>query len=143
MKEITQFLIEQGADSIPHSDRTLLEHLINVEKILRICQCSDSVCKAGLIHSVYGTEFFTVVTTTDREAVKKIAGERAEYLAWIFCNAMRPFCWFTNLRIPLRDGTFIEIDKETRKDLQMIEGANLLEQQLGFEILVSMASQNE
>jgi hypothetical protein len=55
---------------------------------------------------------------------------------------MRPFCWFTGNHIPLRDGSHITVDNQTLKDLQMIEGANLLDQQMAIEILVSMSSQN-
>jgi hypothetical protein len=137
-----EFLISLGADKIPHSNRSLYEHLSNTESILKICRCDDSVSTAGLIHSVYGTEFFKTVTTTDRETVKSIVGERAEQLAWIFCSAMRPFCWFTGNNIPLRDGSYVTVDTQTLTDLQMIEGANLLDQHMGFEVLISIGSQN-
>jgi hypothetical protein len=137
-----ELLLSLGADKIPHSNRTLYDHLCNVEAILKICRCTDSVSTAGLIHSVYGTEFFKTVTTTDRDTVKSVVGERAEYLAWLFCNAMRPFCWFTGNHIPLRNGSHITVDSQTLKDLQMIEGANLLDQQMGIEVLVSIGSQN-
>ena len=142
MNHIHDFLISLGANKIPHSGRTLYEHLCNTESILKICRCDETVSTAGLIHSIYGTEFFETVTATDRDLVQSVVGEKAEYIAWIFCNAMRPFCWFTGSHIPLRDGTHISVDAYTLKALQMIEGANLLDQQMGFEILISMGSQN-
>ncbi len=47
----------------------------------------DDVCKAGLFHSIYGTEFFTnaVLPFSDRPRVIEQIGERAERLAYIFC----------------------------------------------------------
>jgi hypothetical protein len=142
MKAAHDLLISLGADKIPHSGRTLYEHLCNTESILKICRCDETVSTAGLIHSIYGTDFFKTATTNDRDLVCSIVGKEIEHIAWIFCNAMRPFCWFTGSHIPFRDGTHISVDTYTLKALQMIEGANLLDQQMGFEILISMGSQN-
>jgi hypothetical protein len=141
-QDVHNLLKELGADTIMHSDGTLYEHLSRVEEILKISRCSQEVSTAGLIHSIYGTEFFKTVTTTDRSRVRTVAGERAEYLAWIFCNANRPFCWFTGNNIPLRDGNYIRIDNKTLHDLRMIESANLIDQQQSPEIIVSFSSNN-
>jgi hypothetical protein len=115
--------------------------LCRVESILRICGCSEDVCLAGLYHSIYGTNFFTVSTTTDRIKIKEVIGSRAEELAWIFCNANRPFCWFVGNNFALRDGSSIWVDDETLHFLQMIEGANLLEQKCGADMIVGFTSQ--
>jgi len=134
------YLKELCVDNTDHSGRTLYEHLCNVEKILKICRCEEEVCLAGLYHSIYGTNFFTVTTTLDRNKIKEIIGERAEFLVWVFCNANRPFCWFCGNNIVLRDGSSILIDEKTLHDLQMIEGANLLEQKCGSDLVVTFAS---
>ena len=129
------YLKELHADQTFHSGRTLYEHLCKVEEILRICRCEEEICLAGLYHSVYGTNAFTVITTTDRDKVKEIIGERAEFLAWLFCNAQRPFCWFCGNNIVLIDGSSVFVDDKTLHDLQMIEGANLLEQKCGADLI--------
>lgn len=142
MNNAHKLLIELGADKIPHRDRTLYEHLSSVEKILQLCRCSTDVCTAGLIHSIYGTEFLKTSVTADRDTVKQTVGEHAEYLAWIFCNANRPFCWFTGNNLPFRDGTYIKIDDKTLHELRMIESANLIDQQQAPEIILSFSSHN-
>ena len=135
------FLKEQlKTESIHHSGRTLYEHLSNVEKILKICRCNDHVCLAGLFHSIYGTSIFKKQTTNDRQKIKEVIGERAEFLVWIFCNAKRPFCWFFDKRIPLKNGSHIRIDDLTLKELHMIESANLIEQQEGLNEILSFAT---
>ena len=126
-----------------HDAKTLYEHLSNVEKILRICDCDESVCLAGLFHSIYGTEFYKNKPTDDRKLIKEIIGERAEKLVWIFCNAKRPFCWFFGQVIPLKDGSFVRVDNKMMKDLHMIEGANLLEQHDGLHEIVAFSSWQE
>jgi hypothetical protein len=135
-------LKELGADTIPHGDGTLYDHLARVEKILETARCDQVVCTAGLIHSIYGTEFFKTVTATDRDSIQKAVGERSEFLAWVFCNANRPFCWFTGNNIALRNGQSIRVDDRTLHDLQMIESANLIDQHQGAEFTVSFSSKN-
>lgn len=135
-----EYLKQLHTDTTSHSGRTLYDHLCSVEEILKICRCEEAVCLAGLYHSVYGTNIFTHVTTTDREKIREIIGERAEFLAWIFCNANRPFCWFCGNHIVLRDGSFVIVDEKTLHDLQMIEGANLLEQKCGADLIATFTA---
>jgi hypothetical protein len=133
---------ELNTGNVPHSGRSLLEHLTNVEKILRICKCDESVCLAGLYHSIYGTSMFRFQTTNDREQIRAIIGERAEYLAWIFCSAKRPFCWLFGKTIILQNGSFIAVDDRTLHDLHMIESANMIEQHGGLAEIMSFATRN-
>ena len=49
------FLKAMGADEIPHSGRTLLEHLVGVFNILKDMDVAQHVQDAGLYHSIYGT----------------------------------------------------------------------------------------
>lgn len=135
-----EFLLSLNLDRVPHSGRSFIDHLSGVEQILRVCRCSDAVCAAGLFHSIYGTEFFDAGLVVDRDQVKELIGKEAEYLAWLFCNANRPFCWFCGNKIPMRDGSHVMVDNKTLHDLQMIEGANLLEQQCGADMIVATAA---
>lgn len=135
-----EYLKSLGTEKMPHSGKTFYEHLINVEQILRICRCKETVCLAGLFHSIYGTTFFLNRTVSNREEVKKIIGEKAEFLVWLFCNAQRPFCWFCGRHFVLRNGGSVLVDADTQHALQMIEGANLLEQQCKLDQIVSFAT---
>lgn len=137
-----EYLKVLGTDSTEHSGRTLYDHLCRVEQILRVCRCEEDVCLAGLYHSIYGTNAFTQITTTDRIKIKEIIGERAEFLAWLFCNAQRPFCWFCGNTFVFRDGSFVTVDDKTLHELQMIEGANLLEQKCGADLITVFAAKN-
>jgi len=137
-----EYLINLGVENTIHSGRTFYEHLCNVEDILKICRADEDTCLAGLYHSIYGTSYFKIQTTDNRELIKSVIGERAEYLAWIFCNAKRPFCWFCGNKIVFTNGEFIVVDNKTLHDLQMIEGANLLEQKCGADLIISFAAKN-
>ena len=50
---------------------------------------NEDVCFAGLFHSIYGTKYFRHETTSDRNSIRKLIGERAERLAWKFCELDR------------------------------------------------------
>lgn len=135
-----EYLLSIGVENTEHSGRSFFDHLCRVEDILRICRASEDVCLAGLYHSIYGTNHFKYETTNDRQSIKEVIGERAEYLAWIFCNAKRPFCWFCGNNIVFTDGSFVTVDDKTLHDLQMIEAANLLEQKCGADMIVAFTS---
>ena len=80
------------ADVTPHSGRHLLDHLVGVFRLLASWGNSPEVCRAGLFHSIYGTNIFTVQSATfaERAAIRAIIGERAERLAFLFCISERP-----------------------------------------------------
>jgi len=62
-----------------------------VETILRIWHAKDEVCKAGLFHSIYGTEGFQgfKLHLSNRPRLRNLIGSDAERLAWIFCMVDR------------------------------------------------------
>ena len=64
------------------------EHLRGVEAVVRSWVPDDeALCLAGLFHSIYGTEGFQgfCLPFSERPKIRKIIGERAERLAWLFC----------------------------------------------------------
>lgn len=136
-----EYLKELGTLDVAHSGRSFYDHLCRVEQILRVCNCNEDVCLAGLYHSIYGTNSFRRQTATDREKIKQVIGARAEELAWLFCSANRPFCWFCGNNFVLIDGSSVVVDDQTLHDLQMIEGANLLEQKCGADMVVAFSAQ--
>src|SRR5262249_20767424 len=86
-KRMTAFLLEAGIDDQPHSTKTYLGHLIAVHRFLEEEGCGLDACRAGLFHSVYGTELFQgFKLPLDRRAdVRELIGERAERLAYLNC----------------------------------------------------------
>jgi len=86
-KRMTNFIREIGADDVSHSERTYLAHAIGVHNDLKRWGGDDDLCKAGLFHSIYGTELFQRFTLPldRRSEVRELTGERAEWLAYLNC----------------------------------------------------------
>ncbi len=86
-KQLTQFLVEVGVEQISHTKKSYLAHLIGVYRYLEDRGCSTEVCRAGMFHSIYGTEMFQAFTLSleRRPEVRALIGERAERLAYLNC----------------------------------------------------------
>jgi hypothetical protein len=125
------FLKAMGADEIPHSGRTLLEHLVGVFNILKDMDVAQHVQDAGLYHSIYGTAVFHHQTTSDRCVVQGIIGEDAEHLVYLFCILGRETDRQTEISV-------ID-DKEIRKNLMIIDYANNEEQNSRKEMTLEEA----
>ena len=57
-KQMTDFLVGMGIDEVPHTHKSYLAHLIAVYRDLESLGCPEDVCRAGMFHSIYGTEKF-------------------------------------------------------------------------------------
>ncbi len=87
-KELTSFIQSIGAAELQHTgDKNYLAHLVAVHNDLKKMGCEEDVCRAGLFHSIYGTERFQRFTLPleQREEVRSLIGERAERLAYWNC----------------------------------------------------------
>src|SRR5260370_23094803 len=86
-KRFTDFLIAEGIDQIAHSSKTYLAHLIAVYKFMEARGCNEELCRAGMFHSIYGTERFQgfKLPLERRPEVRALIGERAERLAYLNC----------------------------------------------------------
>jgi hypothetical protein len=135
-----EFLRIIGAFEVPHSGRRLSDHLNATHDMLRLHGHSEAVCLAGLIHSIYGTSALphACQDPTARLQVRRVVGDRAEYLAWLFSILNRPAALEAALTstagdsvaLATRDGGLIMVDYQTLLDLCAMEAANLLEQNL-------------
>ena len=116
IRNVINFLIENGVEDQLHTGRGLLSHLLGTAELLMKWKCSPDVVIAGLCHSIYGTESYRPITIdhSRRDEVRELIGDRAEMLSWEF--GMRP--------LP-RINSFIE---NGEIDLVVIECANLIEQ---------------
>ena len=86
LKAAIEYLRSIECHLVSHSKRTLLDHLVSTHNLLRSWDASESVCLAGLLHSVYGTEGFhaTLASIPDRKIIVNVVGQKAEALAWLF-----------------------------------------------------------
>lgn len=80
-----------GFEGVEHDSHVPFKsHLIGTHRQLKEWGCPQYLCDAGLFHSAYGTEFFAPQEVPgDRDSVRAVIGERAERLAWLWCNIDR------------------------------------------------------
>jgi hypothetical protein len=86
-KRMTDFLVNLGIEEMAHTGKTYLGHLIAVHRLMMERGCELDACRAGLFHSVYGTEEFQrfQLPLERRVEVRELIGERAERLAYLNC----------------------------------------------------------
>jgi hypothetical protein len=91
-KQMTDFLVGLGIDKVAHSEKTFLTHLIAVYRLMEAQGCTQELCRAGMFHSIYGTEKFQGFTlpTERRGEVRALIGDRAERLGYLNCAMDRP-----------------------------------------------------
>lgn len=123
-----------GAHLLPHSGRTLQEHLLGTCNLLKAWGCPPHVCKAGMFHSIYGTNAFqrSCLTEGDRAMLHDSIGVEAERLVYLFSVSDRPVAFLkavpTLTIISRLTGQVIEVTKGELQELMAIECANLMEQ---------------
>lgn len=117
-QEHLDLLREHKADEHYHSNRCLLDHLTGTFELLVKWDNSETVCVAGLFHSIYGVE--TRQSKPDRfdprESIRSVIGVPAEQLVYLFCSLER--------------GSYITrpVEQHEHQALIEIETANIIEQ---------------
>jgi hypothetical protein len=92
-RRMVDFLVALGTEDIPHTgEKGFLAHLVGVYRDLQAWGCPEDVCRAGMFHSIYGTQRFQkfCLPLERRGEVRELIGERAERMAWINCVMDRP-----------------------------------------------------
>lgn len=86
-KRLTEFLVAVGVTEVAHTHKTYMGHLVTLYRLLEARGCSEEVCRAGMFHSIYGTERFQgfKLGLDRRPEVRALIGVRAERLAYINC----------------------------------------------------------
>jgi hypothetical protein len=130
MSSMFDFLIEQGARRVPHSGRTLYDHLLGTYVLLVKMGVSRETCAAGLYHSVYGTNAFTsvLIRRENRYLVREQIGKVAEDLVYRFCSIDRPTCF---LRGEHCDPELIQIEIANLREQGEEDIANRLKNFIG------------
>jgi hypothetical protein len=91
-RQLTDFLVRQGIERIPHTGKSYLAHLIGVYRLMAHHGCTEEVCRAGMFHSIYGTQLFQgfKLPLEQRPELQALIGDRAERLAYLNCAIDRP-----------------------------------------------------
>jgi hypothetical protein len=114
-----EYLLEK-TKNFKHGDKSFFEHLHNTMRILENYTNNRDVLLAGLFHAVYGTEYYKFQTPFLQEEVKSIIGNYAETLIKEFGTIKDRFNSLIN--------NTNNYPEQIKKDLLMIEMANLLDQ---------------
>jgi hypothetical protein len=87
LKYLTDFLVGLGVERIGHTNKTYLGHLVGVYRLMQTGACDEELCRAGMFHSIYGTQQFQGFTLPleRRGEVRALIGERGERLAYLNC----------------------------------------------------------
>jgi hypothetical protein len=90
-KELTDFLVNLGFEQVAHTQKNYLAHLISVYNLMQRAGCDDELCRAGLFHSIYGTEKFQgfKLALQRRAELAAMIGSRSERLAYWNCQMDR------------------------------------------------------
>jgi hypothetical protein len=90
-KQMTDFLTGLGVEEVAHTSKSFLGHLIGVYRDMEARGCTVEVCRAGMFHSIYGTERFQgfKLPLERRLDVRALIGDRAERLAYLNCALHR------------------------------------------------------
>jgi hypothetical protein len=136
-RAMVDFLRGLGTEDVQHSgDKGFLAHLVGVFRDLESWGASQDVCRAGLFHSIYGTELFQRFSLPqDRRAdVRALIGERAERIAFVNCLMDRStFDALLESEGPYRlrnreTGEPMELSREDYDDLVTLHLCDWLEQ---------------
>jgi len=84
-QELAGYIKRTGGADVEHTGGTYLGHIAGVYRDLKAWGCPEEVCRAGMFHSVYGTEIFQkfALPLSRRAEVRELIGERAERLAYL------------------------------------------------------------
>jgi len=85
--ELYDFLVGLGTAEVAHTGHDFLTHLKAVQGVLDDAGADPEISRAGLFHSIYGTEGFQdfSLPLEEREQVRSLLGERAEFTAYCNC----------------------------------------------------------
>jgi hypothetical protein len=86
-KHLTDFLVALNVEQVPHTNKSYLAHLVAVYRLMETHGCTAEVCRAGMFHSIYGTQQFQgfKLELDQRDTVRNLIGDRAERLAYLNC----------------------------------------------------------
>lgn len=130
--KLSNFLESVGAQSKNHTKGTLTEHLLRTYDLLKEKEVSEATMIGGGLHSVFGTNAFKdcCLSLEDLPKVESEMGKEEARLAVLFSVLKRPSTLEkpNGLLLETTRGTSFSVTKEELTSLQLIECANLLDQ---------------
>src|SRR6266516_2258536 len=86
-KKLMEYVASLGIEGVGHTGGTYLAHLANVYHFMETQGCEPELCRAGMFHSIYGTQLFQgfKLPLARRPELRDVIGERAERLAYLNC----------------------------------------------------------
>lgn len=136
-RSMVDFLRGLDIEEVPHSGhKGFLAHLVAVFGDLEKWGCNRDVCRAGLFHSIYGTELFRrwSLPLERRADIRELIGERAEWIAYVNCMMDRStFDALLESEGPFRlrnreSGEIMELSRADYDDLVRVHLCDWLEQ---------------
>jgi hypothetical protein len=117
-KQLTSFLRGLEIDKVPHTQKNYLAHLIAVYNLMREYGQEEELCRAGMFHSIYGTEKFQgfKLTLDRREELTTLIGPRAERLCYWNCFMDRATL---DSQLEQPEGPYILRNRETGEPLEL------------------------
>ncbi|MEC7790711.1 MAG: hypothetical protein VX856_06695, partial [Pseudomonadota bacterium] len=90
-KALTQYFQRVEAVDVSHTGKSYLAHGIGVYRDLKAWGWAESAARAGLFHSIYGTEIFQGFTLplSQRDEIRSMIGDHAEFLCYLNCALER------------------------------------------------------
>ncbi|MEM7131741.1 MAG: DUF6817 domain-containing protein [Chloroflexota bacterium] len=115
-KDMTNYIISLGAADLGHSEKTYLAHNIGVYNDLKAWNASEDLCRAGLFHSIYGTQQFQGFTLPlERQTeLRNLIGDYAEKIAFLNCFMDRASL---DAQLKELEGPYTIIHRETKEEL--------------------------
>ncbi len=117
-KQMTDYIVSLGAADVSHTDKSYLAHAIGVYNDLRKWDASEEVARAGLFHSIYGTQIFQGFTlpVERRPELQALIGDHAEKLAYVNCFMDRGSL---DAQLEQIDGPYSIIHRETGEEIEL------------------------
>jgi hypothetical protein len=117
-KELTKFLDDLEIEKIPHTGKNYFGHLVAVYHDLKAWGCDEELCRAGMFHSIYGTQQFQgfKLPLESRPQIREMIGERGERLAYWNCAMFRPSF---DAAVEQGHGPYRIVDRLTNEEVEL------------------------
>ena len=92
-QELVDYFHSLATEDVTHTDGTYMGHCFSVYRDMKKWGFDEDLARAGLFHSIYGTELFDrfKLDVEKRSEIRDLIGERAERLAYINCSNVSKF----------------------------------------------------
>lgn len=117
-KDMTNYIVSLGVADLGHTEKTYLAHNIGVYNDMKAWDCSDEMCRAGMFHSIYGTQGFQGFTLPleRQDELRELIGNHAEKIAFLNCFMDRASL---DAQLEQPEGPYFIIHRETGEEIEL------------------------